>query len=89
MLAGMPMEQRAAQPSTRYSVCVQRILDEGWLRALQLHAVATHRYYTETPRTVLTLELADQAALLGLLLRLHNLGLTVLSVELSAEQERR
>jgi plasmid stability protein len=78
------MEQFSAQPGTRYRVCVQRILDEGWIRALHVRALATHRYYTASPCTVLTLELADQAELLGLLNRLHNLGLTVLSVEMNA-----
>jgi hypothetical protein len=69
-------------------VCVQRILDEGWIHALQVRALATHRYYTAPPRTVLTLELADQAELLGLLYRLHNLGLTVLALERSMEDLR-
>jgi hypothetical protein len=79
------MEQLSAQPGTRYRVCVQRILDEGWIRALHVRALATHRYYTASPCTVLTLELADQAELLGLLNRLHNLGLTVLSVEANVQ----
>lgn len=39
------------------------------------------------PRTILNLEMADQADMLGLLNRLHNLGLTVLSVEMAVEQE--
>lgn len=65
-----------------YSVCVRSILDEGWIHALQVKALATQRHYI-APRTVLTLQLADQAELLGLLNRLHNMGLTVLSVELN------
>jgi hypothetical protein len=66
-----------------YSVCIQRILDEGWVRALQVKTIATHRHYSSPPRTILTLQLADQAELLGLLNRLHNMGLTLLSVELT------
>jgi hypothetical protein len=65
-----------------YSVCVRSILDEGWVRALQVDPVATHRHYSGPPRTMLTLRLADQAELLGLLNRLHNMSLTVLFVEL-------
>lgn len=70
-----------------YSVCVRSILDEGWVRALDVKAIATHRHYSMPPRTILTLEMADQADMLGLLNRLHNLGLTVLSVEMAVEQE--
>lgn len=70
-----------------YSVCVRSILDEGWVRALQVEPVATHRHYSGPPRTILTLRLADQAELLGLLNRLHNLSLTLLSVELNPPDE--
>lgn len=66
-----------------YSVCVQRVLDEGWVRTLEVEPIATHRHYSSPPRTTLTLQLADQAELLGLLSRLHNMGLTLLSVELN------
>lgn len=65
-----------------YSVCVKSVLDEGWIDALQLDEVATQRYYAGPPRTVLTIRIIDQAELLGLLNRLHNMGLTLLSIEL-------
>jgi hypothetical protein len=77
------MSQQADPPSNIYRICIRSVLDEGWVRALQIHPVATHRYYSGPPRTVLTLQLIDQAELLGLLNRLHNMGLTLLSVELS------
>jgi len=77
------MSQLAAPPRDIYRVCVKSILDEGWVRALQVHPVATHRHYAGPPRTVMTLQLVDQAELLGLLNRLHNMGLTLLSVELN------
>ena len=64
-----------------YSICVRSIIDEGWVRALDVKPLETHRHYTDPARTVLTLELADQSELLGLLFRLHSLGLTVLSLE--------
>jgi hypothetical protein len=79
------MSQQRDPPHPIYSICVRSILDEGWVRTLQVKAIATHRHYTEPPRTILTLELADQAELLGLLYRLHNMGLTVLSVERSLQ----
>jgi hypothetical protein len=75
------MSYQGNPPQTTYSVCILSILDEEWVRTLQLKAIATHRHYTEPPRTIFTLQLADQAALLGLLYRLHNMGLTLLAVE--------
>ena len=77
------MSRPADQPHGVYHVCVRSILDEGWVRALQIKPIATHRHYAGPPRTVLTLQLVDQAELLGLLNRLHNMGLTLLSVEMS------
>ncbi len=76
------MDQQRDSPHLIYSICVRSILDEGWVRVLDVKAIATHRHYTEPPRTILTLQLADQAELLGLINRLHNMGLTLLSVEL-------
>ncbi|MCB0071102.1 MAG: hypothetical protein KDE20_06570 [Caldilineaceae bacterium] len=65
-----------------YNVCIRTVLDEGWIYALQLDPIVTHHHYAGPPRTVMTVRLADQAALLGLLNRLHNMGLRLLSVEL-------
>ena len=76
------MNQPSDPSPVIYTVCVRSILDEGWVRALHVKALTTQRHYT-VPRTMLTLQLADQAELLGLLNRLHNMGLTVLSVEMN------
>jgi hypothetical protein len=76
------MNQPTDAPGEVYCVCVQSVLDEGWVRALYVYPIATHRHYSGPPRTILTLRLADQAEMLGLLNRLHNMGLTLLSVEL-------
>lgn len=76
------MNQRAQCHREIYSVTIKSILDEGWIYALQLDPVATHRHYIGPPRTVLTLHLSDQSELLGLLNRFHNMGLTILNVEL-------
>ena len=72
-----------------YSVCVKSILDEGWVYALQLDPIATRRHYAGPPRTELTVRLLDQSEMLGLLNRLHNMGLTLLSVELASGYEQR
>ena len=69
-----------------YNVCIRTILDEGWIYALQLDPIVTHRHYAGPPRTVLTVRLVDQAELLGLLNRLHNMGLRLLSVELCSSR---
>lgn len=76
------MSQQTDPPNGIYRVCVRSILDEGWVRALQITPIATHRHYAGTPRTILTIQLTDQSELLGLLNRLHNMGLTILLVEL-------
>ena len=81
------MSRGTYSASQIYSVCVRSILDEGWVRALQVEPVATHRHYSGPPRTILTLRCADQAEMLGLLNRLHNLSLTLLSVELNPPDE--
>jgi hypothetical protein len=80
------MIQQADRPSAVYHICVRTILDEGWIRALQVNPIATHRHYTGPARTVLMLQLTDQAELLSLLNKLHNMGLTLLSVEMSLPQ---
>jgi hypothetical protein len=75
------MSRQTDPPSDIYRICVRSILDEGWVRALQIAPIATHRHYVGTPRTIVTLQLSDQSELLGLLNRLHDMGLTILSVE--------
>jgi hypothetical protein len=79
---GIAMSQQTDPPSDVYRVCVRTILDEGWVRALQITPIATHRHYSGIPRTILTLQLTDQSEMLGLLNRLHNMGLTIMSVEM-------
>jgi hypothetical protein len=76
------MEQENDGAGAIYSVCIKTILDDGWLYALQLDPVETQRHYAGPPRTVITVRLADQAQLLGLLNRLHDMGLTLLSIDL-------
>ncbi len=66
-----------------YRVSIKKILDEGWIYALQLDPIVARRYYDDSPRTVLTIRLADQSELLGLLNRIHDMGLSLLSVERS------
>ena len=81
------MGQFIGSPTAIYDICVRTILDEGWVRSLQVDAIATHRHYSGPPRTILTLQVSDQSEMLGILNRLHNMGLTLLSVELQLPQK--
>ena len=65
-----------------YAITVRSIVDEGWVRALQVKPVETVRHYGEPARTTVTVEIIDQAELFGLLRRIHSGGLTLLSVAL-------
>ena len=78
------MSHQRGSPTAIYHICVRNVLDEGWVRVLDTDIIATHRHYSGPPRTILTLQVSDQSALLGLLNRLHDMGLTLLSVELNS-----
>jgi len=80
------MTERMTLPHAIYRVCVRSILDEGWVRSLPVNPIATHRHYAGPLRTILVLQITDQAELLGLLNQLHNMGLTLLSVEMNVPQ---
>jgi hypothetical protein len=72
------MERQTLQE--RYRIEVTGRLDparSAWLDSLDLRVEAR----TGGPVTVLSGPVADQAALMGLLRRLHNLGLTLLLVQ--------
>ena len=61
---------------TRYQVQVAGVLDEDWqywLDSMEVTIVGD--------KTFLTGEIADQAALYGLILKLRNLGLKLISIQ--------
>jgi hypothetical protein len=60
---------------THYQIQVKGRLDTAWSDWFDHFEMAYHEGYT-----VLTGPVADQPALLGLLLKLHDLGLTVIAV---------
>ncbi len=72
---------RLAQPA-RYRIKVQGWLEPDWSDWLEGLEITTVREAEAPPVTVLTGNLADQAALHGVLFRLYNMGLPLLSVEL-------
>jgi len=60
---------------TQYQIQVKDRLDAAWSDWFDHFEMTYHEGYT-----VLTGPVADQSALLGLLLKLHDLGLTVVAV---------
>lgn len=70
------MDPSTEQQAVTYEICVQGGLGEDW--AEWFEGLALH--YTEAGDTVLSGPVRDQAALYGLLTRLSDLGLTLISV---------
>jgi hypothetical protein len=67
-------------PAT-YQVRVQGILDSQWSDLLGGMNITTDYRVDAQPVTILTGRLPDQSALAGVLSALHDLGLSLLSVE--------
>ena len=59
-----------------YRICLKGHLDDKWSDWFEQMAIST-----EGDQTILTGPVADQAALHGLLIRIRDLNLTLLSVE--------
>jgi hypothetical protein len=62
---------------TRYVICIQNHLDshwENWFEGLDLK-------HTGDGQTILSGDIVDQSALLGLLEKIHNLNLAIISVD--------
>ncbi len=73
----MPMVRRYT-----YKICIEGHLSDGWSDWFEgLVIISTAEGYT-----VLSGSLPDQAALIGILTKIHALNLTLLSFERSVEQ---
>jgi hypothetical protein len=68
------------EPAT-YRIHVRGTLDSSWSSQLGDLAIAVDTVQVGEPHTLLTGRLADQAALLGVLNHLAELGLALVSVE--------
>lgn len=65
----------------QYEICVQGHLDERW-KLLFEGFVFTHTFTPDQqPITVMTGSIADQSALYGLLSRLRDLGVALVSIK--------
>ena len=67
-------------PAT-YRICVQGHLDVKWSDYVQGMTIATEYDECQNPITILTGQLLDQAALMGVLNALYDHHLPILSVE--------
>jgi hypothetical protein len=75
---GMSFSDR--QPGAVYEIQVQGELDQDWQQCFNGLTVMLTRGSEESPTTTLTGRIADQAALRGMLCRLWDLNLTLISV---------
>ena len=64
-----------------YRIRLQGILDESWSDYLEGLTIASAHTAARAPVTILTGRLVDQAALIGVLNNVYDLGFSLLSVE--------
>jgi hypothetical protein len=85
----MPQDKATLRLGTpaKYRICIQGYLDNTW--AYQLGGMTLTNYFSpkQPMRTILTGQLPDQAALIGVLNQLYGLGFPLLSVECLAVVE--
>jgi hypothetical protein len=68
-----------------YTVKLKSHLDAGWLKRLPARSMAI-AYEGDVPVTTFTLDVIDQAELIGVLSELHGLGMRLLSVIFEADE---
>ncbi len=71
-----------------YRICAQGVFDACWLDMLSGDWVIRRRTASRQRVTTLVGQVADQAALLGVLEQLSSLGLPILSVECLSENDK-
>jgi len=72
-----------------YRICVQGAIERSWSELFDGMRVSYRHVATPNALTVLTGDVLDQAALMGLLNRLYGLGLPLVSVQLRHSQRKR
>jgi hypothetical protein len=75
-MSGRIREVRATQPAARYQLRVEGVLDAGWSAWFDGLEVTSDAH----GQTTITGPVADQAALHGLLAKIRDLGLPLISV---------
>ena len=71
-----------------YQIKIRGQLDESWSDWFEGMTITVECHNDDPPITTLTGTLADQSALLGVLLRIHDLNLTVTSVKAIETEEK-
>jgi hypothetical protein len=64
-----------------YRICIQGILDDTWSAYCSGMTIEHESVPHQHAMTILTGQLADQSALVGILNSLHDIGCPILSVE--------
>ena len=75
-MSGPSADERPAAPPARYEIRVRGVLDSGWSAWFEGLEVTSD----DRGQTVISGPVADQAALHGLLAKVRDLGLPLLSV---------
>lgn len=76
------------QPLTRYRVKLRTHLDSTWLSQFPVTRLTAGYDAARKPVTTMIVSVRDQSELMGMLLELHGLGLTLLSVQLLAGRRK-
>jgi hypothetical protein len=69
------------QPLQRYRVRLRSHLNSSWLSSFPVVRMTAGYDTAHKPVTMLIVSMSDQAELMGMLMELHGLGLTLLSVQ--------
>jgi hypothetical protein len=72
----------------KYRILVRGAIDTSWFDRLGGMTIATTRLTDDSVMTILSGELVDQSALVGVVNTLHDLGLPLISVERVASESR-
>jgi hypothetical protein len=75
--------------ATRYRVRVRTHLDSSWLSEFPVVRLAAGYDSHRQPVTTMIVSVRDQAELMGMLMELHGMGLSVLSMQVLPVSHRR
>ena len=73
---------------TRYQIQIRGHLDQRWEEMFPEFRITHQLLRADEPITLMTGEVSDQAALYGLIGRLRNMGLELISVQPQASKEK-
>ncbi len=74
------LQKRKISPSVFYQITIEGAIREDWSDWMNSMVISIHNGIPESQTTVLTGQVTDQSALRGLLCRLWDLNLTIISI---------